>query len=153
MVELAGTAGSDLNATWRVWELAGKMGVTRRISVERERRSSGREEGWREEGWREDDWREDDWREDGWREDGWREDDWREDDWREDDWREEKKRNDHSIKPAKTPSKSGSEVFFNTTRTVDSASFPAGRETSFSTTQVKIVRKSVTRSSEKAEHE
>ena len=138
MVELAGTAGSDLNATWRVWELAGKMGVTRRISVERERRSSGREEGWREEGWREDDWREDD---------------WREEDWREDDWREEKKRNDHSIKPATTPSKSGSEVFFNTTRTVDSASFPAGRETSFSTTQVKIVRKSVTRSSEKAEHE
>ena len=128
MVELAGTAGSDLNATWRVWELAGKMGVTRRISVERERRSSGRE----------DDWREDDWREEGWREEG---------------WREEKKRNDHSIKPAKTPSKSGSEVFFNTTRTVDSASFPAGRETSFSTTQVKIVRKSVTRSSEKAEHE
>ena len=123
MVELAGTAGSDLNATWRVWELAGKMGVTRRISVERERRSSGREEGWRD------------------------------DDWREDDGREEKKRNDHSIKPAKTPSKSGSEVFFNTTRTVDSASFPAGRETSFSTTQVKIVRKSVTRSSEKAEHE
>ena len=118
MVELAGTAGSDLNATWRVWELAGKMGVTRRISVERERRSSGREESWREEG-----------------------------------WREEKKRNDHSINPAKTPSKSGSEVFFNTTRTVDSASFPAGRETSFSTTQVKIVRKSVTRSSEKAEHE
>ena len=123
MVELAGTAGSDLNATWRVWELAGKMGVTRRISVERERRSSGREDDWREEGWR------------------------------EDDWREEKKRNDHSIKPATTPSKSGSEVFFNTTRTVDSASFPAGRETSFSTTQVKIVRKSVTRSSEKAEHE
>ena len=123
MVELAGTAGSDLNATWRVWELAGKMGVTRRISVERERRSSGREEGWREEGWR------------------------------EEGWREEKKRNDHSINPAKTPSKSGSEVFFNTTRTVDSASFPAGRETSFSTTQVKIVRKSVTRSSEKAEHE
>ena len=128
MVELAGTAGSDLNATWRVWELAGKMGVTRRISVERERRSSGREESWREEGWREE----------GWREEG---------------WREEKKRNDHSINPAKTPSKSGSEVFFNTTRTVDSASFPAGRETSFSTTQVKIVRKSVTRSSEKAEHE
>ena len=123
MVELAGTAGSDLNATWRVWELAGKMGVTRRISVERERRSSGREDDWREEGWR------------------------------EEGWREEKKRNDHSIKPAKTPSKSGSEVFFNTTRTVDSASFPAGRETSFSTTQVKIVRKSVTRSSEKAEHE
>ena len=143
MVELAGTAGSDLNATWRVWELAGKMGVTRRISVERERRSSGREEGWREEGWREDDWREENWREEGWREEGWR----------EEDWREEKKRNDHSIKPAKTPSKSGSEVFFNTTRTVDSASFPAGRETSFSTTQVKIVRKSVTRSSEKAEHE
>ena len=138
MVELAGTAGSDLNATWRVWELAGKMGVTRRISVERERRSSGREEGWREEDWREEDWREEDWREEG---------------WREEDWREEKKRNDHSIKPAKTPSKSGSEVFFNTTRTVDSASFPAGRETSFSTTQVKIVRKSVTRSSEKAEHE
>ena len=114
------------------------MGVTRRISVERERRSSGRE---------------DDWREEGWREEGWREEGWREDDWREEGWREEKKRNDHSIKPAKTPSKSGSEVFFNTTRTVDSASFPAGRETSFSTTQVKIVRKSVTRSSEKAEHE